>query len=85
MKNQMCWLFPQENSNRMILHLREHSDRGWRPYTAYPQYFVPDYKVPGGSKGWATYQRLRKIGWTLIATDRAYIDNEKALVNSRNS
>jgi hypothetical protein len=83
MKNEMCWLLPESNSSRMILHLREYSHRPWRPYTSYSQYFVPDYKVPGGSKGWATYQKLRQNGWTLISSDRAHISSESVMANSR--
>lgn len=90
MKKQMCWLLPQSNSSKMVLHLRENPNQSWQPYTAYSQYFVPDYKVPGGSKGWATYQSLRQKGWALIASNQAcisskansaYITSEKTAVN----
>lgn len=81
MKKQMCWLFTKENSSRMVLHLREYSHYSWQPYTAYPQYSVPDYRVPGGAKGWATYQSLRQVGWTFISTDRTYISTEPVRAN----
>lgn len=68
MDKQMCWLLDSNNQTRMILHLREYAYQPWKPYTGYSQYAVPDYRVPGGSKGWATYQHLRKAGWNLIHT-----------------
>ena len=71
MEGQMCWLLDSRNRQRMILHLREHAYQPWKPYTSYSQYSVPDYRIPGGSKGWATYQHLRKAGWNLIPTAEA--------------
>jgi hypothetical protein len=41
------------------------------PYTLMPTVAVPDYKVPQGSKGWATYQKLQKEGWTIVPTHEA--------------
>ncbi|MBD0390676.1 MAG: hypothetical protein ICV54_30310, partial [Nostoc sp. C3-bin3] len=29
------------------------------------------YQIPNGSKGWATYQKLLKAGWTLVPSARA--------------
>ena len=56
----------------MLLHLRESAYQPWTPYTSHPKYFVPDYKIPAErSKGWATYQHLRKAGWNLIPTAQA--------------
>ena len=71
MDRQMCWLLDSRNGQRMILHLREYAYQPWKPYTSYSQYSVPDYRVPGGSKGWATYQHLRNAGWNLIPTAQA--------------
>lgn len=71
MNKQMCWKFSNDNENK-ILHLRENESNPWRPYTAFPQYAAPDYRIEGGSKGWATYQKLLKSGWTLIDSDRAH-------------
>ncbi|WP_445240310.1 hypothetical protein [Microcoleus vaginatus] len=51
------------------MHLRTEARQGWRPYTAFPQFAVSDYREPGGSKGWATYQKLRVQGWNLISTE----------------
>lgn len=71
MDRQMCWLLDSRNRQIIILHLREYSYQPWQPYNTFSQYSVPDYRVPGGSKGWATYQHLRKAGWNLIPTAQA--------------
>jgi hypothetical protein len=68
---RMCWLSKSEDSEEKILHLQTGSNEPWRPYTACPQYAVPDYPIPGGSKGWATYQKLLKAGWTIVPSARA--------------
>ena len=67
----MCWIQDRNERTRIVLHLREYAYQPWKPYTVYSQYAVPDYRVPGGSKGWATYQHLRKAGWNLIPTAQA--------------
>ena len=70
MLRQMCWL-PMSGSNRdKVLHLRTQPNQPWQPYKAFPTYAAPDYLVPGGSKGWSTYQKLMREGWTLIPTER---------------
>lgn len=66
----MCWLL-DDNRQRIVLHLRENIHQPWKPYNVYSQYSVPDYRIPGGSKGWATFQHLRKSGWNLIPTAQA--------------
>lgn len=66
MLREMCWLAPIGSNGAKILHLRMASNDPWKPYTAFPQFAVPDYQVPGGSKGWATYQKLMKAGWRLL-------------------
>ena len=71
MAGQMCWLSRHGDDGEKILYLQTQIDRSWRPYTAFPQFAVPDYRVPGGSKGWATYQKLMKAGWTLVPSARA--------------
>lgn len=71
MDKQMCWLQDSNNRQIIVLHLREYAYQAWKPYNTYSQYAVPDYRVPGGSKGWATYQHLRQAGWNLIATAQA--------------
>lgn len=71
MHRRMCWLSKIGDSEEKVLHLQTAPNEPWRPYTAFGQYAVPDYKIPGGSKGWATYQKLSKAGWTLIPTARA--------------
>lgn len=71
MAGQMCWLSKHGDEGEKVLHLQTQIERSWRPYTAFPQLAVPDYRVPGGSKGWATYQKLMKAGWTLVPSARA--------------
>jgi hypothetical protein len=71
MAGQMCWLSSFGAEGEKILHLRRSPDRPWQPYTSCPEYAVPDYKIDGGSKGWATYQKLHKAGWQLIPTAQA--------------
>ncbi len=66
MLKEMCWLAAMGTDGQKILHLRTQPNQPWRPYTFFPQYSVPDYKIEGGSKGWATYQKLRLEGWTLL-------------------
>ncbi len=34
-------------------------------------YAVPDYRVPKGAKGWATFQKLRQEGWLLLSCEEA--------------
>lgn len=71
MLREMCWLSPLGTNSAKILHLRTSSGDPWRPYTAFPQFCVPDHNVPGGSKGWATYQKLLRSGWTIVSSDAA--------------
>jgi hypothetical protein len=68
----MCWLPKLSSNSDKILHLRLKPHEPWKPYTAFPQHSVPDYRILGGSKGWATYQKLLQEGWALIATVDAY-------------
>ena len=66
MPGEMCWLPRLGGGGEKILHLRVQRHEPWKPYTAFPQYSVPDYRVPKGSKGWASYQRLRDQNWVLV-------------------
>jgi hypothetical protein len=68
MSGQMCWLFSSNHDSQPILNLQERSFDPWLPYTAFPQYKVPDYLISGGSKGWSTCQKLIKAGWMLMPT-----------------
>ena len=79
MRGQMCWLSQRSANEEKILHLQTAPNQPWQPYTAFRQYAVPDYGVPGGSKGWATYQKLMKAGWTLVPSARA---QEFAIANT---
>lgn len=66
MSGQMCWLSMNQSNGEKILHLRTNPSADWRSYKAYPQYAVADYNIPGGSHGWATYQKLLRAGWRLV-------------------
>lgn len=72
MPGEMCWIPVFGTDGDKILHLRTHPNQPWQPYTACPQFAVPDYKIPKGTKGWATYQKLRQEKWALIPSDRAW-------------
>lgn len=75
MKGYMCWLPKLGSDGEKILHLRLSLNQPWQPYTALPQFSVPDYPIPRGSKGWATYQKLFHAGWTLVPSAQAYETN----------
>lgn len=79
MSGQMCWLSSLGSNTEKILHLRLDSNQPWKPYKFFPMFAVPDYDIPNGSKGWATYQKLFKAGWTLVPTIKA----EKSLLSVR--
>ncbi len=68
MAGQMCWISAFGTNGQKILHLQIAPNQPWRPYTAFPQIALPDYREPGGSKGWATYQKLIRAGWKLVAS-----------------
>jgi hypothetical protein len=70
MVKRMCWLSPTPDAEK-ILYLQLSANEPWQPYTAFRQFAVPDYPIPSGSKGWATYQKLLKAGWTLVHSSRA--------------
>jgi hypothetical protein len=72
MLKQMCWLSTFASNGQMILHLRTDPYQPWRTYTAFPQYAVPDYPIPGGSKGWATCQKLLQEGWSLEKSNQSH-------------
>ena len=71
MLGQMCWLPALGSNGEKVLHLRTNPSQPWRHYTAFPQYAVPDYKIPKGSKGWSTYQKLLRANWALIPSAQA--------------
>lgn len=72
MVGEMCWLSRLGNDGEKILHLRLQPHEPWKPYTALPGLAVPDYQVPKGSKGWATYQKLFQAGWVLVPSNQAH-------------
>jgi hypothetical protein len=71
MSGQMCWLASFSSGGKLRLHLRLEPHHPWKPHTAYPGLCVPDYPIPGGSKGWATSQKLLQAGWIIIPTNKA--------------
>lgn len=76
MKGQMCWFSKYGSEEEKILHLRLNQYEAWTPYTAMPKLSVPDYKdMPDGSKGWATFQKLLKAGWTMVPSEQAHTNN----------
>lgn len=81
---EMCWLPYKGNQLKIVLHLREYPHQSWQIYTASP-HAVPDYKVPKGSKGWATFQKLRKIGWTIISSQQAKSPATLAFAQNKNN
>jgi hypothetical protein len=68
MAGQLCWIPTFASKGKLTLHLRLDPFHPWKPHTAFPNLCVPDYPVPGGSKGWATSQRLLQAGWTIVPT-----------------
>ena len=69
MIGQMCWLYVgQTSGEKRVLHLRTEAGQPWRPYNECPELQVADYREPGGSLGWATYQKLLREGWRLLAS-----------------
>lgn len=73
MIGQMCWLSQTGVGGEKTLHLRLYPNKPWQPYTAFSGVAVPDYNIPGGSKGWATYQKLMRSGWKLIPSNEAQV------------
>ena len=68
--SKMAWLASAFGDNTKILFLQPELTQPFRPYTAFPHLKVPDHKIKGGSKGWATYQKLFKAGWELVPSDK---------------
>lgn len=69
-KNEMRWQLDRTSSNpQLILHLKPIGAGVFVPYNRSP-HGLPDYKIPNGSKGWATFQALMKQGWVLANTPR---------------
>lgn len=69
MHGEMCWLYTATSREKKVLHLRLAPGSPWMHYATCDGLAVPDYVVPGGSRGWATYQKLLRAGWTLLADD----------------
>ena len=71
MPGQMCWL-NKFGSAHKVLHLRLQAHHPWKPYNLMQGLSVPDYDIPGGSEGMATFHALNKVGWQIVATQDAY-------------
>jgi hypothetical protein len=84
MSGQLCWLSTFSSGGKLTLHLRQEPHHPWKPFTAYPGLCVPDYPIPGGSKGWATSQKLLKSGWVIIPTRQARETIESPVMQSNN-
>ena len=81
MSGQMCWLARFGGNGELMLHLRMTPQQPWKSYTQFPGLTVPDYRIPGASKGFATSQKLLAAGWLLIPTAQAHsnaIDSSNA-------
>lgn len=70
-KNLMAWLPVGMEDDTKILHLKPAGESYYRPYTAYKSLAKPDYKVEGGSRGYATMQALFKAGWEFESSEIA--------------
>ncbi len=68
MPGKMAWLSSTVGDGTKILFLQPNPTQPFRPYTVFSHLKVPDHRIQGGSKGWATYQKLFKCGWELVAS-----------------
>jgi hypothetical protein len=73
MAGQMCWLSRFGGNGELVLHLRLGPHQPWKPYTHFAGLTVPDYLIPGASKGFATSQKLLAAGWALLSADQARV------------
>jgi hypothetical protein len=71
MAGQICWIPKFGSNGKLSLHLRLEPYHPWKPHTSFPGLCVPDYPIPGGSRGWATCQKLLQAGWTIVSTEQA--------------
>ena len=60
---QMTWR-PEGTINTDILYLRQNPSESWRPYTDFPEHYLPD--PPSFSKGYATFLALLKKNWQSV-------------------
>ncbi|MDJ0727259.1 MAG: hypothetical protein QNJ38_19340 [Prochloraceae cyanobacterium] len=60
---QMTWKLEGAETSGM-LHLRYQETEPWRPYTDFPEHFLPD--PPEFSQGYATFLALLKQNWKTI-------------------
>jgi hypothetical protein len=74
---KMAWLSSTVGDCTKILFLQPTPASPFRPYTAFRHLVVPDYQIPGGSKGWATYQKLLRAGWELVESAKVNSEEQK--------
>lgn len=65
MAGRLCWVSPSGEDATKILYLQSAIGQPWKPYTSYPGLTTADYQIPGGSRGYATFQKLLKAGWCI--------------------
>jgi hypothetical protein len=70
MPGKMAWLSSTFGDSTKILFLQPDPTQPFRPYTVFTHLKIPDHRIQGGSKGWATYQKLFKCGWELVASEK---------------
>ena len=63
-KGEMKWA-DNYNKTALTLWVKPSGGATFQIYSSYAG-SVPDYKIPKGTKGWATYQHLLKAGWSLV-------------------
>lgn len=62
----MKWYCPEYGDEEATLLV---NDTGtWQSYRSH-RYYTPSPNVPGHSKGWGTFQKLLKLGYTLVKSD----------------
>lgn len=67
MVGEMCWMSPDDDFDKK-LYIRTDSSKEWVLYSELSELSVPDYKITGGSLGYATMQKLLKEGWKLVTS-----------------
>lgn len=85
---QMCWLSGNslDYDGEKILYVRLSNQDTWKPYYQFQNLVVPDYQITGlrhgnCSKGFATMQKLLRLGFSFVPTAEA----EKILPLSGNT
>jgi len=71
---EIAWLpeFPSNSDSTKILYVRQTPTDQWQRYNS-SIHAVPDHNILRGSKGWATAQKLMKLGWRVVPSDEAMV------------